>query len=1070
MKTKSILLTFAFIAIIISQAFALEDWENVSVFNKNKEEARATFVPFANSEEALTKQRKESSLYKSLNGTWKFKWVKKPTDRPKDFFLPNYNTSNWDNIPVPSNWELEGYGIPIYVNHQYEFADHRNPITEVELDGIYPKQPQIPHDYNPVGSYKRSFTLPADWDGKEIFIQFGAVKSAMYLWINGKEVGYSQGSKTPAEWNITPYLQAGENTVAVQVFRWSDGSYLECQDFWRISGIERDVYLYATPKVRIRDYFVKTDLDADYKDATFSVEVDLANYEQNAKKGKYTLSYQLLDGKSELLAETKEVAIHKQKTAQLTFSAPIQNPRKWTAETPNLYTLLLCLKKDGKVEEVVTSKVGFRKVEIINTIFHVNGVPVLIKGVNRHEHDERKGHVVSEEAMIKEISLMKQFNINAVRTAHYPNDERFYELCDQYGLYVTDEANIESHGLYYGEKSLAKDPKWEAAHVDRNMRMVERDKNHPCVIVWSMGNEAGDGVNFTKVYQTIKERDPSRPIHYERAIMGENTDLFCPQYPSHTSLAQYASKWQTKTMIISEYSHAMGNSNGNLMDLWDIIYDRNNEQLQGGYIWDWIDQALLVKNQQGEEYWAYGGDFGPEGTPSDDNFVVNGLISADYTPHPAMWEVKYAYQYVHFFDEDLTKGKVKITNYHDFIDLSDYHIEWVLTEDMETIQRGTLDLNLAPHKSQVVVLPIEDFKQKAGKEYFLDFSVRLKQDQAFRKAGFEVAHEQFELSTPSYIPNTILGKKSLKVKEEKEKISVQGENFQIVFDRIAGTISSYQVAGNELIQQGGRVNFWRPPNDNDMRANMLGRLEVWRKATDNAQTTATNVKKLNKQTVEITTTQKLAEVGATQSTQYTILADGTIRVKSSFDIGEVKSLEKGKVEITDSEGNTLVLEDNVIPRYGMRWELPVEYDNLTYMGKGPHENYIDRNRGTFVGRYTDKVANQYFNYVRPQENGYKTAVRWFELTNNKGVGLRFKGAPVLGGFAALHNPIEDFDIKDMKDYRHINDIKKQDGVFVTLDEKMMGVAGYNSWGAKPWGPYTLPVQDYSFEYIIEPIF
>jgi beta-galactosidase len=747
-------LLFGFTSYAQRSSVKVLDWENPKMFDQNKEAAHATLMPFKTLNAALSEKRNESVFYKSLHGIWKFNWVKKPADRLVDFYKPQFDVSGWNDIPVPSNWELEGYGVPIYTNHQYEFADYRAPVSdEIEfIDEIYPKNPgQVPHDYNPVGAYRRNFAVPENWDGRQVFIQFGAVKSAMYIWINGKKVGYSQGSKTPAEWDITNFLQKGNNTLAVEVYRWSDGSYLECQDFWRISGIERDVFLYSTPKVRVQDFFVKADLDSEYKNGLLTLDVDLKNQENGLKAENHEVVYQLYDVNQKLVAtETKQVKINKKSALSLSFSKEIPSPKKWTAETPNLYSLVVLLKNNkGLEKEIISAKVGFRKIEIKDAVFYINGMAVLIKGVNRHEHDQFKGHVVSEEAMIKEISLMKQFNINAVRTCHYPNDERFYELCDQYGLYVTNEANIESHGMYYSEHSLAKNPEWKEAHLDRNIRMVERDKNHPSVIVWSMGNEAGDGENFTAVNQWIKHRDPSRPVHYERAIMGANTDIYCPQYPGAQYLKKYASEKQSLPMIMSEYSHAMGNSTGNLVDLWEVIYDENNTQLQGGYIWDWIDQALVKKAEDGTDFWAYGGDYGPKGTPSDDNFLINGIISADYTPQPAMWEVKYAYQYIRFVAENLEKRVFKVSNFHDFIDLSGYDIQWVLSANGEKIQEGKLEsLDLAPHASTSVTLPVQAFTPKSGVEYFIDFSVVLKGDMPFRNKGFEVAHEQFQL--PDY--------------------------------------------------------------------------------------------------------------------------------------------------------------------------------------------------------------------------------------------------------------------------------------------------------------------------------
>jgi len=1051
---SAIIILFTFLLVNCNLANAqsqVSDWENPQMINQNKEAAHATFMPFRTVEEALTQKRNQSVFYKCLSGIWKFNWVRKPADRPVDFYKTDFDVSGWDNIPVPANWELQGYGIPIYVNHQYEFADYKAPVSEEIkfIDRIYPANPgKVPHNYNPVGSYRRTFTVPENWDGRQVFIQFGAVKSAFYIWVNGKKVGYSQGSKLPAEWDISEYLIEGENVLAAEVYRWSDGSYLECQDFWRISGIERDVFIYSTPKVRIRDYYAKADLDSEYKNGLFSLDVDLSNHVEKLRSGNYTVEYQIIgEGKRTVASDSQEAKINKKTNLSLTFTDEIESPKKWTSETPNLYSLVIILKnEDGEIVETVSSKIGFRKVEIIDTIFKINGVAVLIKGVNRHEHDQYNGHVISEENMIKEIALMKQFNINAVRTSHYPTNERFLELCDEYGLYVTDEANIESHGMYYSEHSLAKKPEWELAHVDRIMRMVERDKNYACVIVWSMGNEAGDGINFTAAYNAIKARDLSRPVHYERAIMGDNTDIFCPQYPGVRSLEKYASKRQTKTMISSEYSHAMGNSNGNLVDLWEVIYKKGNDQLQGGYIWDWIDQALIKKADDGTEFWAYGGDYG-ENMPSDNNFVCNGIISADYTPHPAMWEVKYAYQYVRF--EKVTAG-TKITNFYDFIDLSDYEISWTFSKDGKTIYSGVLeDFKLKPGESEIVQLPNKIGFNNPG-EYFTDFSVKLKKDKPFRKAGFEVAHEQLPISIQFVSnKNEENNTPSMLLTESKNNIKVTGEQFEIAFDKPSGTLSSYKMNGIELIQKGPQINFWRPANDNDKGSQMLKRLGIWREVSREAKPKTVEAFQSSENMVYITAKYNLEKVKSSQTVVYIITGDGKIEITSSFETKEEK------------------LPD--MPRFGMRWELPVNYDNLKYFGRGAHENYIDRNRSAFVGIYSGKVADQYFNYVRPQENGYKTDTRWLELRNENGIGIRVSGEPFFG-FSALHNPIEDFDMENMDDYRHTNDIVEKDGVFICTDLKMMGVAGDNSWGARPYPKYSVQAKNYEFSFIIEPVF
>jgi beta-galactosidase len=1028
------------------------DWENPSMFDQNKEAPHSTLMPFKNENAALTKKREASVYYKTLNGAWKFNWVRKPSDRPLYFYKDGYDDSGWDNIQVPSNWEVEGYGVPIYVNHQYEFADYKAPVSyEIEfIDRIYPKNPgKVPHDYNPVGSYRRTFTVPGSWSCRRVFIQFGAVKSAMYIWVNGKKMGYSQGSKTPAEWDITEYLKDGENNLAVEVYRWSDGSYLECQDFWRISGIERNVYLYSTPQIRIRDFFTKADLDENYKDGIFTLDLELNNHIEKGNPGKFQVVYKLLSrDEKPVLTESKSVNLKGKAKLELSFSGHISDPLKWTAETPNLYTLVIILKNEkGETMEVVTSKVGFRKVEIKDGVFYINGVAVLIKGVNRHEHDQYKGHVVSEEAMIREIALMKQFNINAVRTSHYPHDELFYDLCDEYGLYVTDEANIESHGMYYGKYSLAKNKVWTAAHVDRNMRMVERDKNHPCVVVWSMGNEAGDGEVFTEVYQQIKDRDPSRPIHYERAIMGANTDIYCPQYPGVNYLEEFASKRQTKPMIISEYSHAMGNSNGNLVDLWEVIYKEGNTQLQGGYIWDWIDQALVKKDENGNEFWAYGGDYG-EGMPSDDNFLCNGLISADYTPHPAMWEVKYAYQNIWFEPVNLNNGVIKIKNLHDFIALDDFEVKWKITRNGQSFAYGTMPaLDIGPHGQQNVELKIPKLEERPGDEYFIDLYATLKKDLPFRPEGFEVAHEQFRLLKIDEKINSPVQQTPLTI--DTSALKVSGENFMIQFDKMSGELSSYQINGFELIQKGPEINFWRAPNDNDKGSNMISRLGIWREVTQNAKLKKIEPKQVSPSEVSVEAIFELNEIGGQGIITYSVHGDAKIEIKSE--------LQLQKLDLPD------------LPRFGMRWEVPVNFDNLEYFGRGPHENYIDRNRSSFIGHYKSKVADQYFEYARPQENGYKTDVRWFSLQNENGVGIKVSSEIPLG-FSVLHNPIEDFDQLTHDDFRHTNDIVKKDGIFITADLIMMGVAGDNSWGALPYPKYSVPGHNYTFKFTIEPIF
>lgn len=1031
------------------------DWENPKVFDINKEKPSATFISFPDAESALTQERNQSLYYRSLNGTWKFKLVKRPADRPAGFEMPDYDVSGWDDIPVPSNWELLGYDVPIYVNHPYEFADPRFPITELRNG---PEPPRVPRDYNPVGSYRRSFKVPESWTGREVFIRFGAVKSAMYLWVNGKKVGYSQGSKTPAEWNITNYLVPGENTLAVEVYRWSDGSYLECQDFWRISGIERDVYLHSAPKVRIRDFFADASLDDAFTSGILRLDIDVANHMPSLKAGSHSVRYKLLDSEGQtVLSDMAPVHVNRKQGQQIAFSSAVGSPRLWSAETPYLYTLLIeLLDGAGNTLQAVTCRTGFRRVEIKDGVFYINGAAVLIKGVNRHEHNPFTGHVISRSQMIKEVALMKQFNINAVRTSHYPHDEYFYDLCDEFGIYVTDEANVESHGLYYGEKSLAKNPLWMEAHLDRNIRMVERDKNHPSVIVWSMGNEAGDGVNFTAVYEWIKKRDPSRPIHYERALMGDNTDIYCPQYPSESYLLNYASKKQPKPMIMSEYSHSMGNSTGNIADLWDVIYNRRNIQLQGGYIWDWVDQGFAETDSAGRFFWAYGGDYGPPGTPSDANFLCNGLLFPDLTPQPALWEVKYVYQPVRFEAVNLDSGTIRITNYHDFSDLSDYLIGWQLLENTNVVKEGELTgFNLKPGDSELVTIP-DCSKSESSEELFMNLTVRLKNDKPFRPAGFIVATEQFifpgrlrdeaEVIIPAAAKPVVI--------KDNRSVTVEGASFTVRFNRITGVMEAYEINGYSLLQKGPVVNFWRAPNDNDKGSNMIGRLGIWRTATGEAGLTLFEIDEGGAEgggTVKIITRYTMPSVASESSLVYEIDGSGKIKITFEFMPGTAK------------------LPD--MPRVGVKWEMPVAFSNLEWFGRGPHENYSDRKRSAGVGLWSGRVADQYVKYVRPQENGYKSDTRWFELRNNDGTGLRVTaGDDGLLGFSALHNPVEDFDQVTHDDFRHLNDITGRNGVFICTDMAMMGVAGDNSWGARPYPRYSVPPSVYKFSFTFRPVF
>src|SRR5690554_4223237 len=762
-KILSFLILISSVSYLVAQPHP--DWENPQVFAINKENPRAFFYSYPNVDKALKFDRTASENFILLNGDWKFNWVAKPADRPMDFYSESFDASEWKEIPVPSDWQMHGYGVPIYTNVTYPWTSN-------------PEPPLVDHNNNPVGSYIHEFDIPDRWEGNKIFIHFGAVNSAMYLWINGQKVGYSQGSKTPAEFDITEYVKVGQNKLAVEVYRWCDGSYLEDQDFWRLSGIERDVYLFSTPKVRIRDFFFSTQPDEKYHNATFSLDVEIENYLNSLEKGQVEIV--LMDGVKQVARLNRNYRIQGGNKELYTLSSAVNDVRWWSAETPELYTLSISLKDArGKELEATAVKVGFREVKIEGSQLKVNGKALLLKGVNRHEHDEYTGHVVSKESMIQDIKLMKQNNINAVRTSHYPTDPLFYALCDEYGLYVVDEANIESHGMGYGDRSLAKDSSWMAAHIDRTQRMVERDKNHPSIIIWSLGNEAGNGINFEATYDWIKKRDLTRPVQYEQAHRGDNTDIVCPMYAGIDHLVWYGKSVQHRPLILCEYAHAMGNSVGNLQDYWDVIEKYDN--LQGGFIWDWVDQGLVKKDEEGNKYWAYGGDFGPEGTPSDANFCMNGLVRPDRTPNPSLHEVKKVYQYVKFAPV-LGENKLQITNNYDFINLDRFDIHWeVKSMDKEVLNGVISRPNIIPGETALFSLDLSKIELDSDKEYFLNIRMVLAEPWSLLVEGEELATEQIVISNGSRSSNS-WGTGNPAMKQSKGKITFSGKDFSILFD------------------------------------------------------------------------------------------------------------------------------------------------------------------------------------------------------------------------------------------------------------------------------------------------
>jgi beta-galactosidase len=1009
------------------------DWENPEMIGLNKEAPRATAVPFADRNTALSKIAESSPWNLSLNGDWRFNWAKNPKSRPVDFFRSDFDVSSWDLIPVPANWQLHGYGYPIYTNVRYPWGE--------------PDPPKVPHDFNPVGSYRRTFTVPNEWDGRQVYIRFGGVSSAFYLWVNGHEVGYSQGSRTPAEFNITEFLVPGDNVVALEVYRYSDGSYLECQDFWRISGIFRDVSLYSWNPLHIRDFQVHTDLDRVYRDADLGVDVWVTN--DDSENRSFSIEARVFDAGGNVYLEglTTSGRVDAGDEGILRLRKDVENPPKWSAEEPNLFRLVVTLKdSDGSLVQSVSTNVGFREVEITNGQLLVNGVAVLIKGTNRHEHDPDTAHVMSTEGMIRDILIMKQHNINAVRTSHYPDVPEWYDLTDRYGLYVIDEANIESHGIGYDpDKTLGNKPEWGKAHLDRTISMVERDKNHPSIIIWSLGNEAGDGVNFTATADWVRERDPSRPVHYERAELGPNTDIYCPMYERIPQIVEYAEKFDDRPLILCEYSHAMGNSNGNVKDYWDAIY--KYERLQGGFIWDWVDQGLRqpVPGKPGEFYFAFGGDFEPEGVYHDDNFLMNGLVSADRLPHPGLLELKKVYQYITVAPVDLAKGEIEVTNDYAFIDLAGFDGFWELKGNGDVVTTGKLAaLDLAPAASEVVALPLPNITPQPGVEYWLNISFRLADDTSWADRGHEVAWEQFKLDLEAETPSMVITSMPvLEVDESEDEITVSGKGFTVRFDAAGGTIVSWTSDGTELISSGPRPNFWRAPTDNDRGNGWPERCAPWKAATANWEVTAVAVARKGPAEIEVRFDGSLAEVESTNKVTYTVHGNGDIVVDHDFTPGEME------------------LEE--VPRFGMQLVIPGGFETVTWYGRGPHESYWDRKAGARVGVYSGSVDDQFVDYSEPQENGNKTDVRWVSLTNTGGAGLMVMGAPLID-FSVHH-----YTTTDLETAKHSYQMEYREDITFNIDMKQTGVGGDTSWGARTHDQYTVRSEPMSFSYQLRPV-
>jgi Beta-galactosidase/beta-glucuronidase len=1040
------------------------DWENPEVFNINREEPHASLISFPDEASALEAIKANSPNYKSLDGLWKFNCVNSPDQRPFWFFKNDYDTRDWKDIEVPSNWQMKGYDVPVYANIVYPFWTYEDVFNS---HGAYKKvPPAIPHDWNPVGSYKRSFKVPSDWKTKEIFLHFGAVSSAFYVWVNEKLVGYSQDSKMPAEFNITNYLKGGKNSLAVEVYRWSDGSYLEDQDFWRLSGIQRTVFLHARPKTYIQDFFAVGNLDKNYVDGLLNVDVSLKS--ALANENEFVVVASLFEGTQKLFTESKDVKLSGDKMS-VNFKKNVQAVKKWSAEKPNLYTLVISLKdKNGNISESVSTKIGFRKVEIVNSQLLVNGVAIRLKGVNMHEHNEITGHVIDEATVLKDIRTMKSNNINAMRTCHYPQQEFWYEMCDKYGLYLIDEADIESHGMGYDKDvTLADKPKWAAAHLDRMQRVVERDKNHPSVIIWSMGNEAGDGHNFLNGYKWIKGRDVTRPVQYERAEKSTNTperhtDIWCNMYATIEELEAYAKDIKNdRPMIMCEYAHAMGNSTGNLQDYWDVI--EKYPKLQGGFIWDWVDQGFLKTNENGEKYWTYGGDYGEEGIPSDGNFNINGLVWPDRTSHPGLFEVNKVYQYIGFDPVDLAKGMIKIKNKYDFTNLSEFNFEWEVVSDGKVMQSGKLTFpDLKPKAETVANIPLKKIDPAPGAEYFLN--IRASRSDAWNYVPEDHVYATAQFKMPEEGKAAIQKDDNLAVLQTKtidKNLEVSGVDMEITFDLGNGRLTSFNYKGKEIFEKGPIPDFWRPPTDNDYGYNMDKLLGVWKKAGERTVVTKANISQPELGKVLVTFNYDIPDANGKKiggyATTFTIYSSADVVIKNQFS----------------------KLSDNIpeIPRMGMQMQLPEEFTNLKWLGRGPQENYVDRKTAADVGLYESTVADQYTPYIRPQENGYKTDTRWLTLTNDNGSGILVSGDPLIC-FAALNNVHDDFESpgklsqyrKDAKTANtHTIDVKPRDLVNLNVDLGQMGVGGDNSWGALIHTKYRLLDKKYEYSFRIRPI-
>lgn len=1035
-------LMFSCACLAVLSAEAQKDkpwWLDPEVNEVNTMAPRAAFFAYETENLAKADQKARSERYLSLEGKWKFNFSKDHDKAPRDFYSLKYDDSQWTDFPVPGILELNGYGDAIYSNNGYPWRTQ-----------FRPEPPFVEERNNYTGSYRKMVTVPADWKGERIYLHVGSATSNLMVWVNGKFVGYSEDSKVSAEFDLTKYLTPGkENLIAMQVMRWCDGSYLEDQDFWRFTGIAREVYLYARPQAHIADLFITPDLVNNYQDGTLEVKLNAVG-----AKGE-TVMFSLKD------KEGKEVAAQTAKVGgngEVKVNFDIKNPLKWTAETPNLYTLYTTLMDGKQVAEVVPQRVGFRKVEIKNAQVLVNGQPVLFKGANRHELDPVTGYVVSMDRMLEDIRVMKELNINAVRTCHYPNDPRWYELCDIYGIYMVAEANIESHGMGYGDKTLAKEPTYEKAHLERNESNIKIYKNHPSIIFWSVGNEAGYGPNFEKAYDLVKAYDPSRPCQYEQAGQNGKTDIFCPMYYDYGGCDKYSQGDNPRPLIQCEYAHAMGNSMGGFKEYWDMV--RKYPKYQGGFIWDFVDQGLRVKNKQGKTIYAYGGDFGRYPT-SDHNFNCNGIINPDRKPNPHANEVRYYYQNIWATAKDLKAGEVEVYNENFFKSLDDVELQWTLESEGKVLANGRNALDIPAQQKRVVKLDGYSLPADVKGEVVLNLDFVLKKAEPMLDAGYAVAREQFVVNpytfpTMESVLAVTSGKYDTRKVEKEEKVAwvtLSAGNTSVTFNHWNGWIDYLDVDGKPMLEEGYAItpDFWRAPTDNDYGAGTQRKLHAW-KNPEMKMNSFKVVENEGKAEKGVEVVYDMPSVEATLTMTYTLTPAGELVVNEAMTVNKDA---KHKPELM---------------RYGMQLVMPKAYNMLTYYGKGPGENYIDRNNGDRLGVYDAKVADQYWGYVRPQESGNKTEVRYWQVKDENGKGLEFYS------FAPMECSTLNYLASDLDDgwdknahQSHSGDLTPRDFSVVKLAARQRGFACVNSWGAIPLEQYRMPYQDYSFTYVIRPL-